>query len=407
MTRKSRIALAATEEVDIREFWSPVVLKNANPLSRGKGHLFGLDLLRLSAAALVVLNHFGAFSEAVPDVGKPFAFPALNFMTMFGWVGVEIFFVISGFVIALSARGASPGGFLKRRALRIFPALWVCSLVSLVALATTDTPLGERLVSFIHSIILSPRGPYVDGVVWSLIVEAVFYLLIWFVLLSKSFHQLDRVAATLGIASAVFLSIFSLAVIFQDTPQAASIVSIFERFVFKVFLLRYGVFFALGMILWLGFEYGFTRSRIVLGAFAAIFGAVEIGIQAGSDSTQAVFASQIPLFEAIIVPILVWSVGMMALIASVFFRTQIGATLKPRSVLVTRLGLLTFPLYLNHYTLGRVVTYSLISAHLARPAALAISLSLVCGSSWLIMRIPEPAIQARLRKLLKLDVSAA
>jgi peptidoglycan/LPS O-acetylase OafA/YrhL len=383
------------------------VLKNANAPLSGKGHLFGLDLLRLFAAVLVVLNHFGAFSEALPDVGKPFAFPVLNFVTRFGWVGVEIFFVISGFVIALSARGASPSGFLKRRALRIFPALWVCSLVSLVALATTNSSLGELLVSFVHSIILSPRGPYVDGVVWSLIVEAVFYLLIWLVLLSKRFHQLDRVAEMLGIASAVFLSIFCLAVMFQDTPLAASIVSMFERFAFKVFLLRYGVFFALGMILWLGFEYGFTRSRIILGSFVAIFGAVEIAIQASSGSTQAALASPIPPFEAIILPIIVWGAGVMVLIASVSFRTRIGDMLKPRSALVTRLGLLTFPLYLNHYTLGRVMTYSLISAQLARPAVFAITLGLICGSSWLIMIIPEPAIQARLRKFLKLDVSAA
>jgi peptidoglycan/LPS O-acetylase OafA/YrhL len=406
VTRKSRIALAAIEEDNIREFWSPVVIKNANPLLRGKGHLYGLDLLRLSAAALVVLNHFGAFSAVVADVGKPFAFPALNFMTMFGWVGVEIFFVISGFVIALSARGASPSGFLKRRALRIFPALWVCSLVSLVALTTTNIPVGELMVSFVHSIILSPRGPYVDGVVWSLIVEAVFYLLIWLVLLSRGFHHLDKVAATLAIASVAFLSIYCLAVVFEHSPWAAGIVSVFERFVFKVFLLRYGVFFALGMTLWLGFEYGFTRNRRILVCFAALFGAVEIGIQAGSDSTQAVFASAIPPFEAIIIPIMVWSVGTMALVASVFYRAEISDVLKPRSALVTKLGLLTFPLYLNHYTLGRVMTYGLISAHLARPAVLAISLGLICGSSWLIMMIPEPAIQAGFRKVLKLGPAA-
>jgi hypothetical protein len=53
------------------------------------------------------------------------------------------------------------------------------------------------------------------------------------------------------------------------------------------------------------------------------------------------------------------------------------------------------------------VTYSLLSAHLARPAVFAMTLGLVCGSSWFIMMIPEPAIQARLRGLLKLDISAA
>jgi peptidoglycan/LPS O-acetylase OafA/YrhL len=392
------------EETNICDALVSVVSTSAPP--GGKDHLFGLDLLRLFAAALVVFNHFGAFSEALPDVGKPFAFPAMNFVTIFGWVGVEIFFVISGFVIALSARGARPSTFLKRRALRVFPVLWVCSLVSLVALATTSTPLGDLLVSFVHSIILSPRGPYVDGVVWSLIVEAAFYLLIWLVLLMKKFHQLDRVAATLGIGSAVFLSIFCLAVMFQDAPLASSIVSMFDRFAFKILLLRYGVFFALGMTLWLGFEYGFTRNRKILASFAGIFGAVEIAIQAGSYATQVVFASTIPPVEAIMIPIMVWSAGMVVLIASVSFRSQIAGVLRPRSALVTKLGLLTFPLYLNHYTLGRVVTYDLISAHLGRPTAFAISFGLVCGLSWLIMMIPEPAIRARLRRVLKLDVSA-
>jgi peptidoglycan/LPS O-acetylase OafA/YrhL len=384
-----------------------VVLKSENPPLSGKGHLFGLDLLRLFAATLVVLNHFGAFSETQPDVGRPFAFPALNFATRFGWVGVEIFFVISGFVIALSARGATPGGFLKRRALRVFPALWICSLISLVALLTTNSPIGELVVAFVHSITLSPRGPYVDGAVWSLIVEAVFYLLIWLVLLTKCFHRLDAIAATLGIASAVFIAVFGLAMILSDMPMAASVVSVFERFAFKVLLVRYGVFFALGMILWLGFEYGFGRSRIMLGLVLALFGAFEIAIQATSSSTQSVFISAIPPFEAAMIPILVWSAGMAVLIASVSFRTRIGDLLKPRRALVTKLGLLTFPLYLNHYTLGRVMVYSLISAHLGRSVVFAISLGLVFVSSWLIMLIPEPAIQARLRKLLKLDTSAA
>jgi hypothetical protein len=226
-------------------------------------------------------------------------------------------------------------------------------------------------------------------------------------LLTKCFHRLDAIAATLGIVSAVFIAVFGLAMILADMPMAASVVSVLERFAFKVLLVRYGVFFALGMILWLGFEYGFGRNRIMLGLVLAVFGAFEIAIQAASSSTQSVFISAIPPFEAAMIPILVWSAGMVVLIASVFFRTQIGDLLKPRRALVTKLGLLTFPLYLNHYTLGRVMVYSLISAHLERSVVFAISLGLVCGSSWLIMMIPEPAIQARLRKLLKLDASAA
>jgi hypothetical protein len=185
------------------------------------------------------------------------------------------------------------------------------------------------------------------------------------------------------------------------------LVVLFERFIFRVLLLEYGVFFALGMVLWLGFEYGFTRSRKILGFFMFGFGVVEIAIHAVSDDAQAVFVSAIPTFEAAIIPIMVWVAGISVLIASVFFRDEIGDILKPRRALVTKLGLLTFPLYLNHYTLGRVLIYSLISAHVGRPAVFAISLAVIFGSSWLVMTIPEPAIQARLRKFLRLDTSAA
>jgi peptidoglycan/LPS O-acetylase OafA/YrhL len=367
-----------------------------------KSHLFGLDLLRLLAAALVVLNHFGAFSSARPDVGKPLAFPILNFATGFGWVGVEIFFVISGYVIALSARGASPGGFIKRRALRIFPALWICSFISLIALATTRGPIEELFGAFFRSVTLFPRGPYLDGAVWSLVVEAVFYLLIWLVLLTKRFHQLDAIAAILGIGSAAFLAIFSLAVLRSDTPLGANVVGLFDRFAFKVFLLRYGVFFALGMTLWLGFEYGFTKNRKILGCIFGVFGSIEIAVQSVSAASQTVSPWMIPSLQ-IIIPIIVWAAGNVILILSVYFREQISHKLERKRGLVKKLGLLTFPLYLNHYTLGRVLVYNLARSNISTPIALALSVIIVCGSSWFIMLIAEPALQAKIRKFLNLD----
>jgi hypothetical protein len=78
------------------------------------------------------------------------------------------------------------------------------------------------------------------------------------------------------------------------------------------------------MVLWLGFEYGFTRSRRILGFFMFGFGMVEIAIHAVSDAAQAVFVSAIPTFQAAIIPITVWIAGISILIAGV------GDILKPR-----------------------------------------------------------------------------
>jgi peptidoglycan/LPS O-acetylase OafA/YrhL len=359
--------------------------------------------MRLFAAVLVVFNHFGVFSSARPDIGAPLAFPRLNFISAFGWVGVEIFFVISGFVIALSARGSSPGEFLSRRALRIFPALWICSCIAAAALATTSMSFGELSLLFLHSVILYPRGPYVDGVIWSLLVEAVFYLLIWLALLTNSFKRLDQIAEILGITSAIFLTIYGLAMLFQNVAATAHIVAILGGFTFRIILFRYGVFFALGMILWLGFEYGFTARRKGFGWLLGLFCAAEIAIQAEPDATQTALVYSVSPVFAGAVPILVWSLAMLALIASVAYRSDIGARLEDRRAWVKNLGLLTFPLYLNHYTIGRVMAYEMLSAHMPQPEVLLILLGIVFGSSWLIMKFAEPALRSGLSHLLKLD----
>jgi len=216
---------------------------------------------------------------------------------------------------------------------------------------------------------------------------------------------LDGIAAILGIGSAAFLAIFSLSVLFSDTSLGANMAGLFDRFAFKVFLLRYGVFFALGMTLWLGFEYGFTKNRKILGCILVVFGSIEIAIQSVSAAAQVVSTWAIPPFQNIIIPIIVWAIGIAILIVSVYFREQINNKLERKRSSVKSLGLLTFPLYLNHYTLGRVLVYNLARSNVSTSVALAVSVIIVCGSSWLIMMIAEPALQAKMRKVLNLDTT--
>jgi peptidoglycan/LPS O-acetylase OafA/YrhL len=74
-------------------------------------YIGGLDIVRFYAAALVLMFHFTFVSwdsPYGPNFGIDYAphYPELQFFKS-GWVGVEIFFVISGFVIAQSANGKS------------------------------------------------------------------------------------------------------------------------------------------------------------------------------------------------------------------------------------------------------------------------------------------------------------
>src|SRR3954454_12380212 len=87
------------------------------------------------------------------DVLYPSAAP----YTWFGWVGVEIFFVISGFVIANSASTSSPGGFLLGRALRIYPAVWVCATATfLILLLFGSGPASELILPYVHAMLMVP-----------------------------------------------------------------------------------------------------------------------------------------------------------------------------------------------------------------------------------------------------------
>jgi hypothetical protein len=85
----------------------------------------GLDLSRLVAVAAVVFYHYGfwgrprtACRRSHFRISPPYA--------QYGFLGVPIFFTISGFVIAYSAEGRTPAGFAIARFSRIYPTFLFC-----------------------------------------------------------------------------------------------------------------------------------------------------------------------------------------------------------------------------------------------------------------------------------------
>src|SRR3954451_8425712 len=137
------------------------------------------------------------------DVLYPSAVP----YTWFGWVGVEIFFVISGFVIANSASTSSPRQFLLGRALRLYPAVWVCATATLIVLLLFGSgPASEFILPYIHAMLLVPEGvtkQSLDVVYWTLAAEMTFYVVVFCAMLTKRI-TLRRLAFGLTVWSAVF-----------------------------------------------------------------------------------------------------------------------------------------------------------------------------------------------------------
>src|SRR5499425_3624197 len=100
----------------------------------GGGRHNNFDALRLVAAASVVFSHSFLVSEGTQD--HEWLIRLTGNQSILGLVGVFVFFAISGFLVTQSfEQTGHPLRFLAKRALRIFPGLFVALLLSALVLA--------------------------------------------------------------------------------------------------------------------------------------------------------------------------------------------------------------------------------------------------------------------------------
>ena len=149
-----------------------------SPQRTSSTRFHGLDTLRAIAILLVMLFHFD-LQGMVPTAIRPVA--------RVGWVGVDLFFVLSGFLIGSQLmepymRGERPSlrDFYLRRAYRILPAYFVVLALYLVLPLWREAPgpyAGWQYVTFTWNVLLLGYPEHrAFSHVWSLCVEEHFYL---------------------------------------------------------------------------------------------------------------------------------------------------------------------------------------------------------------------------------------
>lgn len=181
-------------------------------------HLGVLDLLRGFAALIVVLYHFSAEGLSRGGILAKFFSSTLENMFSWGHLGVEVFFVISGFVIPYSLWNSNYqtghfGSYMLKRIVRICPPAYVIILLTLLQWFVVDflihhnstristVSLGQLVSNLTFSIPFTNYS-WFNGVFWTLAIEFQFYLILGFL-----FNYLFKVSSIHFIAINVALSL--------------------------------------------------------------------------------------------------------------------------------------------------------------------------------------------------------
>lgn len=167
----------------------------ANATTTPYGKMRSIEAARALAAILVVLMHCGNLMRVDHFSGHI----GLGGLFAFGYVGVDFFFVLSGFIIAYVhyqdiGRPRSLWRYLWRRLTRIYPIFWISLLLAILVIEGGRFIIGKpagleiELTDILGTIFLLPASePKYVGVAWSLQYEIIFYLAFCVLILNRLF----------------------------------------------------------------------------------------------------------------------------------------------------------------------------------------------------------------------------
>ena len=327
-----------------------------------RSRLYEIDLFRFLAAMAVLFYHY-AFRGNAADAMCDLSFPYLSPIARYGYLGVAFFFMISGFVILLTASKKNVVGFVRSRITRLFPAFWAA--VTLTAVVTFfiggdrfQVSLGQYVINL--TMLGQQLGvEYTDGVYWSLFVELKFYLLVFILLLV---NQIRNAEPLLGIWL-VLSALLSLV----DAP----------RIVTALLMPEYAPYFIAGAMFYLIRSEGVSPYKLVVigGAYCLSLGRTTVD----AGEIEAYFGVAISL------PVVV---GIVSTFYVLFFLTALGKTgiLNRKGMLI--LGAITYPLYLIHQHVGFMV-FNLFDAAVNKYVLLLSTTALMILLAWAISRYAE------------------
>ncbi|MEV4570647.1 acyltransferase [Nonomuraea sp. NPDC049419] len=344
--------------------------------ARENGRLAELDLLRFLAALAVVAFHYLVAYASVWGDRPAELFPALAPLAGLGILGVELFFIISGFVILMSVWGRGLGAFARSRLVRLYPAYWL-SLAAIAVLygLTAAKPLNPKLSPaeyLVNATMFQRLFKITDasGVYWSLWAELRFYLLIAILVIVGVTYRRVLVFGGVWLAAVVIARQL-------ENPVVDEIV-----------MPKYAPYFVAGMALYLIHKHGnaWLPWLYVLAGYGLSW---ESALGRVHSRIDAAGFKNMPVTDA----------GVIVTITLVFAATALVALglvrLRP-SRLLTALGGTTYPLYLFHSVIA-VALIPLLVGDLPPWAVVTITTLTAIVVSYLVYSFAERPIQRLLK----------
>ena len=274
----------------------------------------------------VVFFHYLANGIRSDKISSFERFGALSDIAEYGYLGVDFFFLVSGFVIMFSAANTTPERFVVSRFVRLWPTFLLCmSLTAILRLTWGGPVMAITWQQYLVNVTMI--APYlgfdnIDRVYWSLTYEIFFYATVFLVLLA------DRIRHAEMLVQVWITAIIVTMIADIDLPM------------FRPFF----ILFAAGCMFSFVQNGGMTARRVAsllvclaVAIYAAQDRAANLSIMREYDLSPFVIAAVTAAFFAIF---LVFTTSRLRSVGLPFAR---------------HFGLMTYPLYLLHAYIGYIV----------------------------------------------------
>lgn len=269
------------------------------PIASSVRQIDALQLLRAVAVTLVALEHSGQTLDAMGIGGVP----------DLGAFGIDIFFVISGFILSLTVikSRATPGfeamwEFIKRRLIRIYPIYWVIALLTLFRLTLSHQILRHNYIPafFLLPGLHSALSPAIFSYSWTMTFEMLFYVVLGLILFGTTRKAVPVLIVLLSISGSagMFVNICHPLVILACNP-------LLLEFVFGAVLAQ--MYVRYGHRRWIG------RVLTVAGAVSALY--------LGKQHSLSIAYGPAMIFSnaGVYARVATWGVSAAALVAGMVF----------------------------------------------------------------------------------------